>query len=129
MKRSGLTIVCLLFIAAFYPAGCSNDNGSSSNSSFIPDFTFVWDNVADATNVFEFDPGNSAGMASGNLTGNEQKDGQNFEITSGSFNNRNLNFVVNRNGGISFSGSFVDNDTIQLTSSEGAITLKRNRNP
>ena len=103
--------------------GCSS---STAPDTFVPDFTFVWQARNDTSHTFNLFA--TSNQASGSFSGgNETFKGTTFNL-QGTFNRRTVNFTTDRvvsGSKASFSGSFVDDNTINLQSPEGAITLVR----
>jgi hypothetical protein len=104
--------------------GCSS---STAPDTFVPDFTFVWQARSDTSHTFNLFA--TSNQASGSFSGgSETFKGTTFGNLQGAFNHRAVNFTTDRlvNGSrASFTGSFVDDNTINLQSPEGAITLVR----
>ena len=104
--------------------GCSSSTGPDT---YVPDFTFVWQAKNDTTHRFNLFA--TAGQASGSFTGgSETFKSTTFSNLQGTFNHHDVQFTTDRlvNGSrASFTGSFVDDNTINLQSPEGAITLVR----
>jgi hypothetical protein len=125
MGTRTLTTACriAIVIGLLAAGGCSS---STAPDTFVPDFTFVWQVRNDTTHTFTLFA--TSNQASGSFSGgNETFKGTTFAL-QGTFNRRTVNFTTDRlvNGSkASFSGSFVDDNTINVQSPEGAITLVR----
>jgi hypothetical protein len=105
--------------------GCSSSD--TAPDTFVPDFTFVWQAQNDTTHTFNLFA--NQGQATGSFTSgsSERFKGTNSDL-QGTFDHHNVQFTTSRlvNGSrASFTGSFTNNDTINLQSPEGAITLVR----
>ena len=104
--------------------GCTS---STAPDTFVPDFTFVWQAKNDATHTFNLFATN--GQGTGSFTGgSETFKGTTFSNLQGTFNHHDVQFTTDRvvsGSKASFTGSFTDDNTINLQSPEGAITLIR----
>jgi hypothetical protein len=131
LRRGAAHLVPLVLLLTL--VGCGSDDMTSPSlvipgGSFIPDFTFVWQNTADKTNTYTFIPNNS-GASSGTLTdsSSETLNGV-FSKVTGTFSNHNMNITVARpSGNVSATGGFTDADTIKLQfgTSSTIVTLIR----
>ncbi len=120
-------------------ASCGGDSGPAvidGDTNFIPNFTFVWDEV-DATGAFVSPTHRFAllvdqeGQKSGsfNSSSNEQLSGSTNSLT-GTYLNKNVTVTVNRGGTqVGIAGLFLDNDTIQFKEPTRTYNIKRNQNP
>jgi hypothetical protein len=131
LRRRAAHLVPLVLLLLLVSCGSSDATSPSlviPGGSFIPDFTFVWQNTADTTNVYTFIPDKS-GTNSGNLTSSSGETLKGvFSTLTGTFNNHNLNFTVARaSGPVTAAGGFTDANTIQFqfSTSSTIVTLVR----
>jgi len=133
LRRGAAHLVPLLLL--LWLVSCGSDDMTSPSivipgGSFIPDFTFVWQNTADSTNVYTFIT-DKTGTTSGNFTNSSGETLKGvFSTLTGTFNNRNVTFTVARaSGPVTATGGFTGTgtDTIQLTfgTSPTIVTLVR----
>jgi hypothetical protein len=120
-------------------ASCGGDSGPAvvdNDTNFIPNFTFVWDEV-DASGAFVSPTHRFAllvdqeGQKSGsfNSSSNEQLNGETNSLT-GTYMNKNVTVTVNRGGTqVGISGLFLDDNTIQFREPTRTYNIKRNENP
>lgn len=129
ITRGHLTLVPLLLMSL---VACDPSTVSPTGTTtqvvvpptvFIPDFTFTWQDKANTKHTFIFNT-DVFKQATGTITGgSEVLNGVTSQIVSGSFNQRNLTFVVKRaKGNVTFTGTFTDADTISLSGSDGTST-------
>jgi hypothetical protein len=113
-----------IVVGLFGLGGCSS---ATAPDTFVPDFTFVWQVKNDATHKFNLFA--TFGAASGTFDDSSSETFKGVQNNlHGTFNHRDMQFTTDRtvNGSkASFTGSFVDNDTISLQSPEGTLTVIR----
>jgi hypothetical protein len=106
------------------------------DGSYVPNFTFVWDEVDGAgafvspTHRFALlvdQTGQKSGAFSS--SSNEQLNGA-FNALTGTFMNRTVTISVDRGGTrVTMTGRFLDDNTIQLREPSRTYNVKRNENP
>ena len=118
---------------------CGGDSGPGivdNDTNFIPNFTFVWDEV-NATGAFVSPTHRFAllvdqeGQKSGsfNSSSNEQLNGETNSLT-GTYLNKAVTITVDRGGTkVGISGQFLDDNTIQFKEPTRTYNVKRNENP
>lgn len=133
LRRGAAHLVPLVLLLLL--ASCGSDDMTSPSivipgGSFIPDFTFVWQNTADTTNTYTF-IADKSGTSSGNLTNSSGETLKGvFSTLTGTFSNRNVTFTVARaSGPVTATGGFTGtgSDTIQVQfgTSSTIVTLVR----
>ena len=144
MYHHRTAIACLAQLAAVLGclvlAGCGSSSGPAivggDDTSFIPNFTFVWDEV-DGSGAFVSPVHRFAllvdqdGQKSGafNSSSNEQLNGSTNPVT-GTYLNRVVTISVDRSGTkVNITGRFLDDDTIQFMEPTRTYNIKRNKNP
>jgi len=137
-------IVCVAALSGLAACGGGGGGVDSGDDTFIPNFTFVWDEI-DAAGAFVSPAhrfafltddatckpsANDCSSASLSNSSNEQLDAATNQITSGSFNHRDMTFTVDRAGtSVAFTGRFTDADNLQLREPGRTYTVRRNTNP
>ena len=134
-------VAALTGLAACGGGGGGIDNG---DDTFVPNFTFVWDEIDGAGNfvspvhqfVFLTDDAtckpSASNCSSGSLSdsSNEQLNGATNQIVSGSFNHHDMTFTVDRSGTrVAITARFNDADSIRLSEPGRTYTVRRNTNP
>ena len=143
MSHHRTAIVHLPRLAAVFGllmlASCGGDSGTSvigGDTDFVPNFTFVWDEIDGAgafvspTHRFALLV-DQAGQKSGsfNSSSNEQLDGSTNPVT-GTYVNKTVTISVDRGGTkVNITGIFVNDDTIQFKEPSRTYSIKRNTNP
>jgi hypothetical protein len=112
--------VCLLF------SNCTSDSNnplSVGADIYVPQIENAWRDSKDNNHIISFfdaDPNVNFGLFIGN---------ENFQNNSsdlfGAFNNRDIEFVINRDGGVKFKGKFTSDTTITVQSESESYVLIR----
>ena len=130
-ERGGVTMHVArvaAWVFMFSSLACKGDNpsGASGNQPpWIPDFTRLWYDLDDPSIGYQFQAGADTGRPVGRLTGTETRGGVIYNLR-GVFNQKQVEFTVERSGGVDFVGVLADPDTMRVTSSrEGPRTIVR----
>jgi len=128
-----VSILAVGMLAACSPSG---PTVVDNNTSFVPNFTFQWDEVNAAgtfiTPVHRFTliPDQSSGSTGtiNNQSSETLAGSQN--VVSGTFNNRALTLTVTRGTtAVSIAGRFLTDDTIEMREPSRTYTVRRQTNP
>jgi len=137
-------MACIVALSGLAACGGGGGGVDAGDDTFVPNFTFVWDEVDGAGNFvnpvhqFVFLPDDATckpsanDCSSGSLSNssNEQLNGSTNQIVSGSFNHHDMTFTVDRSGTrVAFTARFSDADNIRLSEPGRTYNVRRNTNP
>ena len=115
----------VLFAAASILVLLSCDESVTPPDTFVPLVSAFWTNVQNNNHTFVL-ISDDDGEASGAFTGDENHPTLGQSQLDGTFQNSRVTFTVHRSAGdVVFSGRFVHADTMNLSSSAGALRLAR----
>ena len=125
MKKVTVTIIPLLAALLIFNQCSTENNPNGGNDPVIDPITAQWTNTANSDHRFTFTTFDST-TTRGEFFGDEDHPVIGFSELEGIFDKSYVEFDVSRPAGIiKFTGNFVNNNRIDLQSSDGNITITR----
>ena len=122
----GPVLILSMFLLSGGCDGNGDGNGVSPTALFLIDLTNIWFEEGNPDHEFNIVPDQQGEVSSSTFTGEETTpDGDNFSL-SGSFNNRDISFTVQRDtGDVTYSGEIVDTNRMVVSSGGETLTIVR----
>ena len=126
LGRIAGSLMCLLLLGSC--GGGGTEVVGPSPSTYIPDFTFEWQNRVDSTHSYNFNVSATQVRTGQFIDGSQENyQGSNNSLT-GTFTDRTLAFTVVRpSGSVNVTGTFINDDTIELRWPGTTVTIIRIR--
>ncbi|MGE5845145.1 MAG: hypothetical protein ACM34O_00370 [Ignavibacteria bacterium] len=125
MKKIIATSLIFVSILFLFNKCSKDENNVGGNGPVIDPITAQWTNTANPDHRFNFTTFDST-VTRGEFFGDEDHPVIGFSELEGFFDKTYVEFDVSRPAGIiKFTGNFVNNNRIDLQSSEGNITITR----
>ena len=115
----------MLVSAALVAAIMSCSDSTAPSDTFLPIFTNLWHDVQNDQHTFSLNSTDDS-TASGTFTGEEDHPTLGISQLDGTFNHSNVTMTIHRAAGnLVYTGRFTARDTINFTSSAGALKIAR----